>query len=1168
VHVRLLLGPAGSGKTFRCQAEVGEALRVSAEGPPLVFLAPRQATFQLERQLLGAAGVAGYTRLQILSFPRLAEEVLQRQRRPTPPLLSEEGRLMVLRALLGAYRDELRLFHATARLPGFARHLSSVLRELQHHQLTPARLEEVAARVSHHGRLNDKLRDLALVLRAYLDWLAAHGLEDADRLLDLAGQALRRPDQPPATSAGLGWDALWLDGFAEMTPQELDLLTAVLPHCRQATLAFCLDEPGARQTPWFSAWAPVSRTYERLCERVSALPDVTVTVERLPRESAVHRFVGNPVLHHLEKHWTAPEPFSGRLDCLPGGAPAPGQGRGSAVLRVVAALNPEAEAKVAARELLRFVRNQGGRYRAAAVLVRSLDDYHHVLRRVFTRYGIPFFLDRRESVAHHALAELTRYAVRTVAYGWQHEDWFGALKTGLVSEDDAALDRLENEALARGWQGTAWQAQLPIGDDAELAEWAESVRARLVPPFHRLARALGASPPQAAEGRTGRPTAAPRPTGAQLANALRALWTDLTVEARQEQWSRGQPARAARSDDNATAAMHATVWEQMNRWLEDLARAFAHEPMALPEWLPILEAGLSNLTVGVIPPALDQVLVGAIDRSRNPDLRLVLVLGLNESVFPAPPPPSQVLTESDRQSLALVNVDLGPGRRHQLGRERFYGYIACTRARERLVLTYALRDARDRPLLPSPFLAHLQRLFPSLQVETVSTEDDWTRSEHRCELVERGLKPPAPAVGESDAAWADLAAMLGPLPPARPATPEESLSPMVAEALYGPILRTSVSRLEQYAACPFKFFVHSGLRAEERKRFVIDPRQRGSFQHEILARFHQEVRREGKEWRDLTPEEARARIRRIAEERTRGYGAGLFQADEQSLFTARSLTLALEDFIQTVVSWMRSSYQFNPRAVELPFGGSDAPLPGWELDLGEGHRMTFHGIIDRVDLAQDPATGEVVCVVLDYKSREQKIEPLLLAGGVQMQLPAYLAALRRLPGLEAVLGVARPLPAGAFYVGLRGPSGRAESRRAARADPEQARRESYRHRGRFRLAALPLLDRLCSQGAPSSQFSCAPGGKLNLTYRDPLPDAELDQLLDAVEERLRDFGREIFAGWAKVDPYLRTAGDVACLRCDFRSICRIDPWTHAYRRLAQAAGPSAGFVLAKEGEGG
>ena len=78
------------------------------------------------------------------------------------------------------------------------------------------------------------------------------------------------------------------------------------------------------------------------------------------------------------------------------------------------------------------------------MLVRNLDDYHKPLARVFRRYEIPFFLDRRESVAHHPLAELTRSALRTVAFDWQHDDWFAALKAGFSPVDETEIDRLEN----------------------------------------------------------------------------------------------------------------------------------------------------------------------------------------------------------------------------------------------------------------------------------------------------------------------------------------------------------------------------------------------------------------------------------------------------------------------------------------------------------------------------------------------------------------------------------------------------------------------------------------------------------------------------------------------------------------------------------------------------
>jgi ATP-dependent helicase/nuclease subunit B len=176
---RFLLGPAGSGKTFRCLAGIRTALLDDPHGPPLVLLAPKQATFQLERQLLAGPDLAGYTRLHILSFERLAAFILQQLGRPRPALLSEEGRVMVLRALLARHRASLQIFHGSAGLAGFARQLSLQLRELQRREFSPELLTELGSGPDLTEPLRRKLRDLALLQRGYLDWLARHNLQSA-----------------------------------------------------------------------------------------------------------------------------------------------------------------------------------------------------------------------------------------------------------------------------------------------------------------------------------------------------------------------------------------------------------------------------------------------------------------------------------------------------------------------------------------------------------------------------------------------------------------------------------------------------------------------------------------------------------------------------------------------------------------------------------------------------------------------------------------------------------------------------------------------------------------------------------------------------------------------------------------------------------------------------
>lgn len=1115
----------------------------------MLYLAPKQSTFQIERELLASGELCGYTRLSILSFARLAQFILEELCGQSPRVMNGEGRVMVLRALLARHGDRLEIFHAIGRLRGFAQQLSGTLRELQHARVSAGHLDKFATQLGGDLQLDAKLRDLALLMRAYQEWLGEHQMVDEEQMLSLATEALRAlrskretADEPDRADVLAGLDAqqpvpaefmlpmcgsktvggmrlggLWMDGFGEMSRQEIELVAALVPLCESATITFNLDTSSVGSVSWLNTWSTIAQTYRQMRGRLEGIDGIELIEHWIERGKPEQRFGGNRVLQHLERHWQEPVAFS-NLE-IDEAELAVAQN-----LRIAACSTREEEAQVAAREIRKFVR-ASGRYREIAVLVRQLDPYAEAIRRIFARHDIPCFLDRREPVGHHPLAELTRGALRLAAFDWRNEDWFAVLKTGLVTDDDGLIDRIENEALIRGWKGKAWLKPLAATDPSQQEHELEVVRAGMVEPFVKFRSSLGE-----------------RPNGRTLAACIDELWTALDVEARLEEWS-----------ETSGERVHSTLWEQMLDWLDVVQMAFESDGLGLRDWSQVVDAGLAEQTVGVIPPALDQVLVGAVDRTRNPDLKLVIVLGMNEGVFPQPPSVSGLLSDSDRESLAGLNVRLGLAVRDKLSLEQYLGYVACTRSRDRLVLTHALRDEQGSTLNPSPFVQRVQRLFPQLAIDSGSSpavEDAETPRELLPAVLEvrRRSVESSPGTAEliefvenamcRERAWNFSTESCG-----------DHLTRETAAKLYGTVLKSSVSRIEEFGVCPFRFFVTSGLRVEERRLFEVDARERGGFQHEILARYHNEVTAMGRRWRDVTPQEARDWIGRIGLALAAEFRDGLFRADDRSKFEALSQTRTLQDFIEVITGWMKQ-YEFDPMAVELGFGQEGDSLPPWRIEVEGGRVLEFRGKIDRVDLWKDPESGRGICVVMDYKARKKAVDPVLQSHGIQVQLPAYLNVLKSLPEVALRFGVTEIEPAGMFYVNLRGAyeGQKGRTRTEILAEVESARRKAYRHFGRFNREVVSLLDRRGEKKGDQFRYEKLKDERWHALSTDPMPADEFARMIGSVEAQLGETAAQIFDGVAEVDPY-RKGSTVGCNICGYASVCRIDPATHVYRTL-------------------
>lgn len=1142
-----ILGPAGSGKTHRCIQSVRRRLAQDPEGPPLLFLAPKQATFQIESQILADGELGGYTRLEILSFARLAERVLNELSPGAFRILSDEGRIMVLRSLLDKHSNKLRVFRAAAGFPALAQELAAILQEFGRQQVDAEKLDRLKEREELSPRLRNKLHDLALLSGLYRQWLLQADLKDTESLLELAAEQLSSQ-----ASSLFSVEELWLDGFAEMTAQELALLAAVVRRCRRANLCFCVDLGKPGNPSWLNLWATVDETWQRCRQHIDGLPGVEMEIVRLARDPERSRFSDSVPLRHLEARWMTPSPLPIAAEDV----------------AITACTDPEMEVVHAARAILRSVREEGIRFRQVTVIVRRLEGYATEIQQIFGRYQIPHFIDQRDSIRHHPAVILTQSALRLLAFDWRNPDWFAALKTQLLGGGIEQVWHLENVALEFNIEGGQWRR--PLNSEScphPLAESLEQCRQASIAPFEELESQLFADGAVRSK----------LLSGAELAEAIRLFWERIGLADQLEKWD--CPAAEASESVGGEPAVHEAAWQQLQAWLENVRLAFAEMRRPLADWIAILENGLGNLTVGVIPPNADQILVGAVDRTRNPEVELALLLGLNESVFPARPRRHPLLTESDRKQLDQSDFRWLPPVKRRLAHERFYAYIACTRPRKKLAVSYAEQDAEGRPLNPSSIIAHLQRLFPSVQTRRFArkrTLDGWTgqgrpplhEAEHWSELIRPLFRSKAGQTADFEVEKLFQSLETAPLLPPCSLPAEagsERLSPAVAKILYtaadakseaeaeatANTLRSSASRLEQFAACPFQFFLRSGLKAEERNQQKIDAKTLGSFQHQVLEKFHRQVQAQKRQWRDLAPQEARKLVAQIIANAADAFQRGVFQKNESARLSLETAGEKLQEFIAVTIQWMQQ-YDFDPHTAELAFGGKNDDFGPWTIPLEDGAQLSLVGKIDRLDVLRRPGFGKTAAIIIDYKSGNASLDPILLHNGIQLQLFIYLNAIAQHPEIARRLEINSLAPAGAFLVPLQGKAPRSIHRNDAQTKHAD-RPKAFQWNGRFNLDHLRQLDNRPDQ-ARGDQIAYAlnkDGAPVKGGQSAMLPQA-FREMTSRLEETVRSISKRIFAGDIAATPY-KHKEKTPCAYCPYPAVCRIDASAHPYRTLHSSA---------------
>lgn len=979
--VHLLCGPAGAGKTGRLWSRYQEVAR-SAVGAAL-WIGPTRRGLD---DLLLRQGPVGCLAPNLLTFQECADRIV-RTNDPGARFLSDLHRRMLVEELVSDLHGRRRLKHfdQVAETRGFPDSILALLSELKRREV---RSDEFA-RAAIRADLGPKLRQCARLYARYQERLRQHQLFDAEGrswyARDLLKQGKRRPFEVV--------QAVFLDGFTDFTPTQIDILDALRTGVREIWITLP-DEESDLRAELFSGPRSALEDLQHLGPTVGWLSGL--------------RSESKPAgLTHLERQLFRPlrrvEPF----------ADATGLARLEAPGLV-------GEARLVARRIKSLLL-EGTPAGAVVVTARDLGPYADLLGEVFTEYGIPHDIEGNQPLSRSpAVATLLR-AVRLPEDGWPfgavtallrcdyfRPEWPETVGCPEIAQHAEALLRLVGEprgreAYLRAVQRWADQPPASLEDD----EAGERRRRRT----HELAQKCRPFLEHFFHAWDDAPS---RATPAEHGAWVRRLCDDLGIG-------------LAAAEQPRDRAAQERLWDELERWTRHQSGAALWDRARFGRLLHSLAAG-SGLARTARGPGRVRVVSAEAATQLEPDY--LFILGLGERSFPRLVPPAAILDDAERHALRQARVDLAePDSLRPAEMLLFYQLV--TKARRQLFLSYPAVDEQGQALLPSSFLSAVLDCFDpeeSIPVERKKMLiEQFDREEPLCPAEFRVRVAAAGTLAEAKFPT-DLAANLRAAAHMAAARfTEQEFSPydgrfrdpvLLAELgqRFGPERVFSPTALETYVACPFKFLQQHGLHLEplEEPREEIESTDRGLVVHRALARLHRQLQQAGIDApTDAVDGLLAERLEHAVRENAgRGSAASevLWQLEGQRLL--RAAARYRQHWQRFLAPWEEQHIRPEPYLFETSFGlpAADGESPAEPLIIRvDGVEIRIGGRIDRVDVTALP--DGVGFWIIDYKTgRGSSYTAAELEGLRRLQLTLYALAVE-----EVLLADRSARPLGLAY---------------------------------------------------------------------------------------------------------------------------------------------------------
>ncbi len=669
----VIIGRAGTGKTFACLQRMREILTKSPLSTEIIYLLPAYQTYRAELELAKITG--GAVNTLMCSFQRFARQILAEVAGSTVPRISETGRRLLLRKILINRAKDLLYYERAAKQRGFVETLAQELKNFRAYSIDSEKLRDAEI---DDDELKNKIRDLALLYDDFRNAIADKQNDESD-LIERAAELIK-------DSAAIRRSEVFIDGFIFFDPQQRKILREIFKYARNVYITLPMDtDLNSREN------VRDVGLFNRAYKTFKILEDMTDF--KIVRCDTVKRFEVD-ALKFIEQNFFArvPKKFSGAADGL----------------KIIEAVNKRVEVEAVAQDILKL-HKRGYRFREIGIMARD-ETYGALIKPLFEIHGIPFFIDNKRAAVHHPLAEFIRSALE-ILRGWRAEAIFRCLRTGFFEIAQTDIDLLENYVLEFGVRGEKnwtrednWQWYRHNLDEDKISEsesnrrdTVDKIRRAVIEPLVNFAQSVKK-----------------KNTVRHLTTALFELIDGLNIHDKLAAWSELEETRG----NLALAKEHLKIWDDVIILFEQVVESLSDDLIDAREFELIINEGLDALEMSLIPPGLDEVTISAFNQNALQNSRAIYILGFNDSNFPEQAHEKDLLSDADRLHLNEAGIEIAKGSSDLMLAEKFLIYRGLTAAKNYLHISYSLADSEGNAMRAAALIERFKIMF-ALEIDTV-----------------------------------------------------------------------------------------------------------------------------------------------------------------------------------------------------------------------------------------------------------------------------------------------------------------------------------------------------------------------------------------------------------------------------------------------------------------